>query len=294
MASDQTITRELSLGEVVSKVFELYRRNFVTYLVLFLVIDVIFAAATVGIQEAASLPPLPTSPTPQQLSNWVSTNLGTLVLSLIAFLVVALVVFPVAEGATIKMASDEVRNRPSEIKASLSFAASRLLSMWALGIIAGILVILGVIALVIPGIILAIMFSMVLPALLLENSGVIGSLSRSRELVGHRWLKTFATFLVLVIIIAIISAILGLVSAPFGSASNFVSMILGALTAPILPIAMTVYYYSNLARTAPVQAGGAPYARPAAPPGMKFCTNCGAQLEASAVFCSKCGAKQPA
>ncbi len=293
MASDQTITRELSLGEVVSKVFELYRHNFVTYLVLFLVVDVVFAVATTGVHEAASLPPLPTSPTPQQLSNWVSTNLGTLVLGLITLLVVALVVFPVAEGATIKMASDEVQNRPSEIRASLSFAASRLLSMWALGFIVGVLVILGVIALVIPGVILAIMFSMVLPALLLGNSGIIGSLSRSRELVGHRWLKTFATFLVLVTIIAIASAIFGLVSAPFGSASNFVSTTLGALTAPILPIAMTVYYYSNLARIAPAPAEGAPFARPAAPPGMKFCTNCGAQLETSAVFCSKCGAKQP-
>jgi len=28
-------------------------------------------------------------------------------------------------------------------------------------------------------------------------------------------------------------------------------------------------------------------------PGMKFCPSCGAQLAASATFCSKCGAKQP-
>ena len=214
-------------------------------------------------------------------------------LGLLTFLLVALVVFPVAEGAAIKMASEEIQNKPSDIKTSLRFATSGLLSMWALGIIVGIIIILGVIALVIPGIILAIMFSMALPALLLENSGVVGSLSRSRELVGHRWLKTFATFLVLVIIIAIISAILGLISAPFGPASDFASTILGAFTAPILPIALTVYYYSNLARTAPTPTSAAPYARPAAPSGTKFCTNCGAQLEVSATFCSKCGARQP-
>lgn len=294
MTSDGTIARELSFGEVISRTFELYRRDFVTYLVLFLVIYAVFAIVNAGVRLAASLPQLPTSPTSQQLGSYLSTNLGTLALGFIALLVTALVVFPIAEGATIKMASDEIQNRPAEIKASLSFAASRLLSMWALGIIVGILVILGLIALVIPGIILAIMFSMALPALLLGDSGVTGSLGRSRELVAHRWLKTFATFLVLGIVVAIISAILDLVSVPFGPASNFVSMILGAFTAPIFPIAVTVYYHSNLARITPFPAGAMPYARPVAPPGTKFCTNCGTQLGTSAIFCSKCGARQPA
>lgn len=293
MSSDQGISRELGLGEVISRVFELYRRNFVTYLVLFLVVEAIFAAATAGIQWAASLPPLPASPTSQQLSSWLSTNLGTLALSLIALLAVALVVFPMAEGAAIKMASEEIQNRPTEVKASLGFAASKLLSMWALGIIVGAITIVGLIALIVPGIILAIMFSMVFPALLLENTGVTGSLGRSRELVGHRWLKTFATFLVLAIIVAVVSGILGLISVLFGPASGFASTVLGAFAAPIFPIALTVYYYSNLARITPPPAG-IPHAQPVAPPGMKFCANCGTQLDVSTTFCPKCGAKQPA
>lgn len=36
-----------------------------------------------------------------------------------------------------------------------------------------------------------------------------------------------------------------------------------------------------------------PMAPQGAPAGMKFCPSCGAQLAASATFCSKCGAKQP-
>lgn len=293
MSTDQSITRELSLGEVISKTFELYRNKFAAYLVLFLVIELIDASVTELVHQAASLPPLPTSPTGQQVSNWLSANLGTIAAATVLSLVVALVVFPIAFGATIRMASNEIQSKESEIGASLRFAASKLLSMWALAIIVGVIVILGLVALVIPGIILAVMFCLVLPALLLENVGVLGSLGRSRELVGHRWLKTFATGLVLFIILIIVSAVLGVISAPFGPASSFVNTVLGAFTAPIVPIAMTVYYYSNLARVAPAPAPAGPYAQRPAPPGAKFCTNCGTQLEASSTFCSKCGAKQP-
>ncbi len=291
MASDQGITKELSFGEVISKTFELYRNRFAAYLVFFLVIEAIYAAVTAAVGQATSLPSLPTSPTSQQVSNWLSANLGTLAAATVAVLVVALVVFPIAIGATIRMASDEIQNKRSEIGASILYAASKIVSMWALAIIVGIIIILGLIALIVPGIILAVMFCLVLPALLLENAGVIGSMGRSRELVGHRWLKTFFTGLVLFIIVIVISSVLDVIGGLFGQASGFVSTILGAFTAPIFPIAMTVYYYSNLARIAPAPA--TPYAQPVAPPGTKFCTNCGTQLAASATFCSNCGAKQP-
>ena len=51
---------------------------------------------------------------------------------------------------------------------------------------------MGLIALIVPGIILAIVFSLALPVLLIEKKGVLESMGRSHALVGHRWLKTFA------------------------------------------------------------------------------------------------------
>jgi ribosomal protein L40E len=158
-----------------------------------------------------------------------------------------------------------------------------------------VILILGFIALIIPGIILAIMFSLALPALLLENKGVFDSMGRSRELVRHKWVKTFATFLVMAIIVAIGSAIVSAVSSPFGLASPVVNGVLSAFYQPLVPILMAVYFYSNLARIGPATA-----AQTTAAPSMmsqtgpKFCINCGAQLDSSATFCSKCGAKQTA
>ena len=290
LALDQGITRELSLGEVVSKTFEFYRRNFVKYFVLFAVVEAIIGVVDTIAYNAFVLPTLPASATSQQVINWLPGFFGTLAELVAVVGVVTLVFGTIAFGGTIKMASEEIENRPVDLGASVRFAVSKMLWMWVLGLILGIIVGLGLIALIVPGIILGIMFVVAFQALLIENKGVIGSLSRSRELVGHRWGKTFATFLVIGIIVGAVSIVIGLVSSPFGPASRLVSDILGAFVQPILPVATTVYFYSNRARISPAQPGQAAV-MPA--PGMKFCTNCGTQLEVSATFCSKCGAKQP-
>jgi hypothetical protein len=293
---DQGISRELGLSEVISKTFNLYRRNIVNYVIVFAVVELIYGIITTAITQSAIIPALPTNPSSQQFANWLSSSLGTLIAAVALIAVVGLVVFPIAEGSIIKMASEEIQTGKAELGPSVRFAASKLLSMWAVWIITGIIISLGLIALVIPGIILAIMFSLVLPALLIENTGVFGSLGRSRELVGHRWLKTFATFLVLGIIIVIIAIVLSLFSLPFGPASSIVSSLLSSLYQPLLPIALTVYFYSNRARIAPTQVGRASMgpAPAMSAPGMKFCPNCGGRLLSSATYCSNCGAKQPA
>ena len=162
--------------------------------------------------------------------------------------------FPIAQGGAIKLASEQIEKGQADLGASVRFAASRILGIWALSIIVGIIVLLGFIALVIPGIILAIMFSLAFPVLIIENKGFSESMSRSRELVGHRWLKTFATYLVLAIIIGISSAVASVLSAPFGIASPVVSGILSAFYEPLFPILLTVYYFSNRYRVSPPSA----------------------------------------
>jgi len=294
VASDQDIAGELSIGEVVSRTFELCRRNFVKYTALFLVVEAVIGLVSVFAYNAFTFSTLPVTATPGQVYDWAGffSNL----IALVAVIgVVSLIFGTLAYGGTIKMASDEIENKPIDLGAAVRFAASKILWIWGLGLIVGIIIGLGFVALIVPGIILAIMFCLSFQALLIENSGIMGSMSRSRELVSHRWLKTFATFLVLAIIVVIATAIVGVISAPFGYWSRLVSSVLSAFYQPILPVATTVYFYSNRTRISPAQVGqvtaGPPAATPA--PGMKFCPNCGSQLAADVTFCSSCGAKQP-
>src|SRR3989441_8994263 len=293
MQPEQGISRELSFGEIFSKTFQVYRRYFAKYFVLFAVVGVIIQVVTTLAMQAFVRPaPLPLNPTPQQFSSYLSSLFEVLFLLLAVIFLVNVIFSTIAQGGAIKMASDEITKGQVDTGASVRFAVSKLLSIWALSIIVGIIVFLGFIALIVPGIILAIMYSLALPVLLIENKGVTESMGKSRQLVSHRWLKTFATFFVLAIIVIIASAIVNAITGPLGIAGPVVNGILSAFYQPLFPILMTVYYYSNLARITALPADQISTAPTmTAQAGMKFCPSCGTQLASSATFCSKCGAK---
>jgi len=292
MQPEHGIRRELSLGDVISKTFELYRRDFTKYFVLFAVVGVIIRIVTTLARQAFPLPTLPSNPTPQQVSNWFPSFLGALVLLIALISIVTVVFSPIAQGTAIKLASEQIEKGHAEIGTSVRFAVSKLLWIWALSIVVGVIVILGFIALIVPGIILAIMFSLAFPVLLIENKGVLESMGRSRELVSHRWLKTFATFLVLAIVNIVASAIVSAISGLLGVAGPIVNGFLSAFYQPLFPILLTVYYYSNLARITPLpadQMSTGPTTMAQA--GMRFCPTCGTQLVSSATSCFQCGAR---
>jgi len=279
---------------VFSKTFDLYRRDFVKYLVLFAVVGAITGVLTTLVENAFVLPLPLVNPTPQETLNWLSGYLGALFTLVFLSAIISIVFSAVATGSTVKMASEEIQKGQADLGASVRYTISRLVSLWVVSFVVGFIVVAGLFALVVPGIILGIMFSLAIPALLIEGIGVGESMGRTRKLVAHRWLKSFALYLVLGIIVVVASTIIGIVSGVFGSAHTIVSSILSAVYAPLVPIFLTVYYYSNVARVAPPQVSQAPMA-PAGTvqAGMKFCPSCGTQMASWVAFCPKCGAKQP-
>jgi len=293
MSGGQGITRELSLGELVTRTFELYRRDFSKYLVLFLVVEAIVGVLTALVRNAIVLPAAPPAgSTPQQFLNWLPGFFGAVIALTTLTAVVTWAFYPISIGGAVKMASEEITTGKADLAASVRFAASRIVWLWVVGIVVGIIVVVGFVALLVPGIILSIMFSLVFPVMIIERTG-FESMGRSRKLVSQRWLKTFALVILVGIIVVIATAVVSAVTGPLGVASTIVSSVLSAFYLPLIPIALTVYYYSNAARIAPPQAGMAPTAPGAVPRvGMKFCPNCGTEVVYTATFCPKCGAKQ--
>jgi len=290
----QGISRELSFGEIFSKTFQVYRRYFPKYFVLFAIVGVIIqVVSTLAMQAFVRPAPPPLNPTPQQFSSYLSLLFEALFLLLAVIFLVNVIFSTIAQGGAIKMASDEITKGQVNTGASVRFAVSKLLSIWALSIVVGIIVFLGFIALIVPGIILAIMYSLALPVLLIENKGVTESMGRSRQLVSHRWGKTLGTFLALAIIVIIASLIVSMITAPLGTILGpVVNGILSAFYQPLFPILLAVYYYSNFARTAQAPPGQMPMAPTATfQAGMKLCPTCGTQNAPTATFCTKCGAR---
>jgi hypothetical protein len=244
---------ELSIGEILTQTFNLYSRNFVQYLIPFLAAGILTGLVTIAARSAIVIPVAPADPTPQQLLAWFPTFVTATVMSLFLSGIVSWIVNGVTTGITTKFTSDMLERGQANLQTSFNFTLTKVISLLAASIITGILIVLGLIALVIPGIILALMFSLVYPAIMLEGTGILGSLSRSRVLVSNRWLKTLGLLLVLGIIVAVVDGVVAVITAPLGVVSPLLSGILTAFIMPIFAIAITLYYYSMKARTAPLQ-----------------------------------------
>lgn len=245
-------SHELSIGEILNQTFSLYSTRFVVFFVPFLVAGLVTEAWSTFVSLSFPFPEAP-SPyaDPEVIFSWLFAFLGVLFLVVALTIIVSWIVGSVVQGMAVKYASDILEKRDTDLSKVFSFTMSKLLSLLAVSIITGILIAVGLICLIVPGIILAIMFSLVVPSIMIEQVGVLESLSRSRRLVSKRWGKTFVLLLIIYILILIVSWIFSAITAPLGSFSWIISGPLTALIQPILPISMTLLYYSMLIKEKP-------------------------------------------
>lgn len=233
-----------------TRVFDLYSRKFAIFL-----IPILIASLTTGIisiplrnyvEEAmANLEP---SASPEVVLEWFNTYLPTLLCMTAVVIIMSLIVNAIAHGICVKFVSDLIEKGDASLEEAFHFTGYKLFSLLVVAIITGILTAVGFVALVVPGIILVIMFSLVVQVIIIEDVGALDSLSRSRRLVSNRWSKTFVLLLIVYALILFVSFVGSLIGTPFGDAGLVVSSIIAALVQPILPISLTVYYYSMLAK----------------------------------------------
>jgi hypothetical protein len=113
----------------------------------------------------------------------VSTARVVVVLSMLAMAVSIAMFGPAATHATI----EHLRGRDASAMASLRAAVRRVLPTVATGVAATVCVVIGLVALAVPGIIAMLALSLVMPIAVAERRGLVGALRRSAVLTrGHR------------------------------------------------------------------------------------------------------------
>jgi hypothetical protein len=133
------------------------------------------------------------------------------------------------------------------------------LSFAALGILIGViiavlLIALGFLLFVIPGlvalvafIIFAVRWSLLVPVIMLEKRTVFGSLDRSQELVSGHTLHAFLVLLASLGFIIAVAIVVGLALAPFDLPrwvdETVRTIVSGTLIAPFAALALTLMYY---------------------------------------------------
>lgn len=240
--------RPLSVGEVLDAAFKVVRQSFGTLAICVL-------AVAVPLNVIGTLVSASTNDDAFNLDDTSTTGTsGTEIAGTLVTTTLNLVLFTLAAAACFRAVSSTYLGQQPTWQTSLSFAATRVLPLLGLSILYFLGVIGATILLVIPGIWLSVAWSLGYPALLSEGIGPAAALGRSFRLVKGRWWATFAALLVMYLIVAVISGILGLVVGATLVAAidsevvaavllTIVNIISSLVTLPLFAAVLTIIYF---------------------------------------------------
>jgi hypothetical protein len=226
------------------------------------------------------------------ITRWASSiglfPLNDLVASIIvggSALIVDWIIQAGAQGLVVDYSTNLIKKGKADLRESFSQAFSRLAPLLVASLASIILTVIGLVCLVIPGIIILVMFSLILPVVMIEKSGGLDSLGRSRKLVSKRWGKTFAVLFIVGILQVIVNLIVDWVIPDLGISTSIIVNLVSALVKPLTPISTVFLYYSMLQKETlfemlPDKTN------------VRYCTQCGKPILVSAIFCQHCGSKQ--
>jgi hypothetical protein len=122
-----------------------------------------------------------------------------LIITALAAVILAVLLNALSQAAILYGAFQEMRGRPVSLMESLAKGLTRFLPVIGMSICLGFGIMIGLILLIVPGIIFWIMWSVAMPACVVERRGPFNSMSRSQELTkGYRW-TIFGIFLLVTI-----------------------------------------------------------------------------------------------
>jgi hypothetical protein len=173
-------------------------------------------------------------------SSTTASNVALLVVSLLGLFAQLL-----ATGAVFKLQLDAYLGKPHHIRESLEFAFARhrLLSLLWVGIIATVMVVVGLILLIIPGIYLFVATSVAVPVLMLEGQKGMGAISRSMNLIASRWWSTFGRLLVGLIMYIVAVFIIGAIAGGIAHSTTNVTLfeVINGLVGTLITIVLAPF-----------------------------------------------------
>jgi hypothetical protein len=247
--------RPLSLGEILDRTFSLYRQNFLLFVGITALPQLLILALNLAEVLLVAAPVGRTSGGPR--SPVSSGVLAFGALGGIVVLIVYLIVYLFAQGGTVYAVSDLYLGRTTTIGASLQRMRGQVGSLFGVTLLNGLVVGIATILLIIPGIYMACRLITCVPAALLEDLGPRDSLERSFRLTEDSAGRSFVIYL---LYICVLYAVMILLVLPFNiaavfSAKNpemmrvwllltqFGTFLATVLVTPILTIATAVFYY---------------------------------------------------
>ncbi len=252
-----TPLQPLTLGELLDRSFQLYRRHFVVVASLVALPD-LFVLGIQMAQVALGLERFDPNADPSV----VFARLGQMMGFVFIVVVVNLVAGAISQCATMVAVSRIYLDQPISIGGAFAEIRGRLFSLLVLSTVTGILVVFGLIFCIAPGVFLALQWAFVMQSAVLERTKFADSWSRSAFLTSGRRGELFLIYLLFFVltllcnglwqvplVMAQVSVGPGQPLPTWASALAPVGQYLTTcLTAPLLNIAFTLAYYDARVR----------------------------------------------
>lgn len=241
--------RPLSFGEILDGTFALYRRNFLDFFLASLVplVPIVLAWMVLG----ALLP--------RNAEGVEAASTANLLLTPYSLVATVLV-----WGALTHMADGAYAGERIGWRQGLGAAFRRLLPLLGAMLLTALLVFVGLLLLMIPGVLAFLMFFAVVPAVMVEKRGAVEAMGRSRALARGAWGRILGVLAVLMIIVSIPSLAFGvagamgmMASGPNGFADGLgmgfalwqaSATLVSALATPLFPVGILLLYYDRRVR----------------------------------------------
>jgi hypothetical protein len=217
--------RAMSLGEVLDTAFRLVRANFVPLVAIGLTVSLPAAGLTYAVEEMKTLPNAAT------IGGFVSLGFFMLVVS------------PVVSAAITHAVSEVYQGRAVSFASSLRVGLKLLLPLMGTALLMTLLMGLGMLLLIIPGIYLAFAWMLTYQVLVIERRAGWNALKRTRELSSGHLLRILGVLMVASLLLMVISVVIGLLTASLPLAEMFVSALMQSIFSAYLTAAFVVLYF---------------------------------------------------
>ncbi len=252
--------RPMGIGDILDTTFRLYRQRFLTFLLIALVVYVpyalfltVFTPSVIAPELSIAAPgenPFDLDSSRRMMAQGRSPgaiDVTGLIFWIIGILIFSFVLIPLCTAAMIQNISASYLGEDLSAGASYGRAAPRFLPLMGTQVLVFLVVMVGLVLLIIPGIIFSLWFLIVGPVVILEGVGGTSALGRSRELMRGNLGKGFSLMFVVGILCAVLGWIfgllIGLVPWPHASLALFVQTVLPGLWLPIQTSPLILLYY---------------------------------------------------
>jgi uncharacterized protein YybS (DUF2232 family) len=241
--------RPRTLGEILSEAFRIYKENAAKLMVIVAVVVVPLSFIGALLAHFVGEPTLHrVKILGQPATIEYSRSLGVTIVALLIAAAIGVIIWAILQAAMLRGTAQATIGDPVDVEASYRWGLSRFGSVLLVAVLVGIVVGVGFILLVIPGIIFLVFLSVSEPALIVENRRGTEALKRSWNLVrGHFWHA-----LVVILIAAILTGIVQGILTAIGGHNWFVRWIFSAiaqvLTSPFTALVTVLLYLDLRAR----------------------------------------------